>query len=244
MITTETTQKALKESLNAVRYAMARKDVRDYLNGVYAEASDSLLKLTATDGHKLATTTIKADTDGQATCIIPASTVRAIIKALKVSNKTPVRLIMDSDIVQLWVLDDCLFAHDSIDGKYPDYNRVIPDHQDWIKVDRKALLSSAEELTKLCRVTYDGYKRIEFRVTGDQVEMAVDKVFRYIDIADEYRNLDRDNMGFRLNGPYLVQTLKAIKTPIIYIYAGGPTLPIKIIPDDESSTHLIMPMKK
>ena len=129
-------QKALRRLLGLVQYAMAQQDIRYYLNGLLMLVEDKQLKLVATDGHRLAYASMALDADlPRQEVIVPRKTVLELAKLLA-DNEEEVKIELSASFsfgaVQL--------VSKLIDGKFPDYTRVIPtQHKNTLTLDREVL---------------------------------------------------------------------------------------------------------
>ena len=122
-----------RNKLKAAARFMAVQDIRYYLNGVLIESNEMQSRIVATDGHTLFASRddAKGDNVGSFTGIMPADTVKAILawKApYKSANDAPVVLTTSDDLAgehrAEWCGNVCIFR--LIDGKFPDYMRVVP----------------------------------------------------------------------------------------------------------------------
>lgn len=127
------TQITLKQSaIKAVSFAMAKNDIRYYLNGMCIQHNGEETRIIATDGHRLHMVRVEHK-DGLVIdpieCIIPDTLVNTIIKA-KASRHDKIReviLTIDGDKVSAVLPDGTEAISKLIDGKFPDYTRVIPE---------------------------------------------------------------------------------------------------------------------
>ena len=115
-------------NLRAVAHAMATKDVRYYLNGVYAQGNGALVRVTATDGHRLhmADATTGEPVGAIESVIVPADIVKAVLKA---ANKFDETVTLEQVNATRWVAklaSGLGLEFSPIDGRFPDYTRVIP----------------------------------------------------------------------------------------------------------------------
>ena len=123
-------QGALRELLRLTQYAMAQQDIRYYLNGLLLDQTGETLRLVATDGHRLAYSEGRADgpVEGSASStILPRKLVQELSRLLTDGDE-PVTLQVGAQQVRANFGDICI-ASKVIDGKFPDYTRVIPQDQ-------------------------------------------------------------------------------------------------------------------
>jgi DNA polymerase-3 subunit beta len=132
-------QKALRRLLGLVQYAMAQQDIRYYLNGLLTVVEQGQLKLVATDGHRLAfaSTKLSAELPRQEV-IVPRKTVLELTKLLAdVDDEVGIEL---SGTQAAFTFGSVELVSKLIDGKFPDYTRVIPtQHKNRLQVGRESL---------------------------------------------------------------------------------------------------------
>ena len=132
-------QKALRRLLGLVQYAMAQQDIRYYLNGLLMVVEDRQLKLVATDGHRLAFASLKLAAElPRQEVIVPRKTVLELSKLLGDSDReVTVEL---SSTQAAFSFGDVELVSKLVDGKFPDYTRVIPtQHKNLLQIDREPL---------------------------------------------------------------------------------------------------------
>jgi DNA polymerase III subunit beta len=122
--------KELKELLGRTQFAMAQQDVRYYLNGLLLEVRANRVRTVATDGHRLAMAELKKDTGVKKdlAVILPRKTVIELQRLLE-SGEAEVKLHLSANQVQV-DLDGLKLTSKLIEGRFPDYERVIPEGSD------------------------------------------------------------------------------------------------------------------
>ena len=135
----ELEQKALRRLLSLVQYAMAQQDIRYYLNGLLMVVEDGSLKLVATDGHRLAYAALKLGAAlPRQEVIVPRKTVLELGKLLADSD-APVKIEIAATQAS-FSFGNVDLVSKLIDGKFPDYTRVIPTgHKNRLQVQREPL---------------------------------------------------------------------------------------------------------
>jgi DNA polymerase-3 subunit beta len=119
-------QLQLKQLIEQTQFAMAQQDVRYYLNGLMLEISPDGVITVATDGHRLAYSSVKASTGVTETrqVIVPRKGVVELHRLLE-NEDTPVEIQIGKNHIRL-VMPSVTFTSKLIDGKFPDYQQVIP----------------------------------------------------------------------------------------------------------------------
>src|SRR6476620_3519861 len=135
-------QKALKQALQLVQFAMAVQDIRYYLNGVLFSVDKDALRTVATAGHRLSFASQALGSDhGSVEAILPRKTVIELIKLLADSDE-PVSLAIGSNQVR-FSFGDIEIVSKIVEGKFPDYQKVIPTtHRNMVTLDRGTLTQS------------------------------------------------------------------------------------------------------
>lgn len=160
----------LRDSLNRVQFAMSNEETRYYLNGVYVHADETGLNFVATDGHRLAkSSVIGAEIDGDlsAGIIIPRQTVSDMTKLLEGDEVITVRA---SDSRITFRVGSAVITSKLVDGSFPEYQRVIPKYETGTKLRVPAsALSSAVE--RVAAVSSEKSRPVKFTVGVEDIVM-------------------------------------------------------------------------
>ncbi|HEX7383806.1 MAG TPA: DNA polymerase III subunit beta, partial [Burkholderiaceae bacterium] len=132
-------QKALRRVLGLVQYAMAQQDIRYYLNGLLMVVEDKTLRLVATDGHRLAYAAMALEAKlPRQEVIVPRKTVLELAKLLS-DGEGEVRVEL-SAAQAAFSFGGVELVSKLVDGKFPDYTRVIPSgHKNKLQIGREVL---------------------------------------------------------------------------------------------------------
>src|SRR5688500_4966350 len=130
---------ALSRRLCRVQYTMAKQEIRYYMNGLLMVVDEGQLKLVATDGHRLAFAAVKLGADlPRQEVIVPRKTVLELTKLLADSDQE--LTIELSGTQAAFSFGTIELVSKLIDGKFPDYTRVIPSqHKNRLQVGREPL---------------------------------------------------------------------------------------------------------
>ena len=153
-------QRELKDLLKQVEFAMAQQDIRYYLNGLLFEIAANKLNIVGTDGHRLSftSTELKQNYEKQ-DVILPRKTVVELIKLLD-DSEDEVQIELASNQVNFSFANLKLISK-VIDGKFPDYNRVIPiGHQNTFSVERLNVLLAMQRASILSNEKYRGIRMV------------------------------------------------------------------------------------
>ncbi len=228
--------------LDNTQFAMAQQDVRYYLNGLMLEISSGSLKAVATDGHRLAfdETDVETSSNEDRQIIIPRKGVTELIRLLQSSqNEANIRVSKNHIQVTSGKLS---FTSKLIDGKFPDYQRVIPELSETIIVaDREELKNSLARVSILSNEKYRGVKMIfsndSLRVLAHNPE----KEEAEEEVSIVYQG---DEMEIGFNVSYLIDALTAIDDKKVKLSILNPNSSCLIVSEKKSrSQYVVMPMK-
>jgi len=236
------TQRQFKRLLGLVQYAMAQQDIRYYLNGLLLVAQNGELKLVATDGHRLAYASeeINSETQDRVEVILPRKTVLELSRQLA-DNDEALELTLSSTQAR-FNFGDVEFVSKLIDGKFPDYERVIPQNQTKkILLDRGLLQHSLQRAAILTNEKFRGVRLVlspgsmKIMSTNAENEEAQEEI--EIDYAGE--ELD---VGFNVN--YLLDVLNNISAETIEVHlADSNSSALMMLPDNVRFKYVVMPMR-
>lgn len=152
-------QAQLRRVIDRTAFAMAQQDVRYYLNGLLLEVKADELRAVATDGHRLATCGVSVELaiEGKTQVIVPRKAVLELAK-LMTDPESNVELVLSNNHVRAQV-GDYTFTSKLVDGKFPDYERVIPRNGNKVLVaDRQALRQVFARTAILSNEKYRGVR--------------------------------------------------------------------------------------
>jgi DNA polymerase-3 subunit beta len=235
-------QKTLKTLVDQVHFAMAVHDIRYYLNGILFIAEGRKLTLVATDGHRLALAQSALDQEVPARqeVILPRKTVLELQRLLK----------LEDDVIEMkfapnqakFNFSGMEFVTKLVEGKFPDYNRVIPkNHPNSIVLGREPLLASLQRAAILTSEKFKGV-RVNFdpgllRIGASNAEQEEAKEELEIEYAGEPIDI-----GFNVN--YLIDALSNIQSEMVRIdLQDGNASALITIPDQPGFKYVVMPMR-
>ena len=234
-------QKTLKELLHQVSFAMAVHDIRYYLNGILFVAEGKQLSLVATDGHRLAFASATLDVEvPRQEVILPRKTVLEMQRLL--SDKEGAIEMQFAGNQAKFTFDGMEFVTKLVEGKFPDYNRVIPkNHKNTITMGRTALLATLQRTAILTSEKFKGVRlNLEpgvLRVASSNAEQeeAVDE------LEIDY-NGDAIEIGF--NVTYLIDALTNMDQDMVQVdLADSNSSALITIPDNTTFKYVVMPMR-
>lgn len=152
-------QQDLRNAIERIAFAMAQQDVRYYLNGLLFELAGDRLRTVATDGHRLSLCETPAALPGSEgfQVIVPRKGVNELARLLA-EEETPAQVRIGTSHVQI-VMPDLRFTSKLIDGRFPDYTRVVPESTArTLKVEREPLRQALARASILSNEKYKGVR--------------------------------------------------------------------------------------
>ena len=233
-------QKELKSLLHSVQYAMAQQDVRYYLNGVLLIVEGNKLKAVATDGHRLAYNagTIEGNYEKQE-IILPRKAVLELSKLLADNDEN-----VDLEFSQQQVkanFSGITLTTKIIEGKFPDYERVIPKYDNHLNMERTMVQQALQRAAILSNEKFRGVrfvlteKNLSILSSNSEQEEAQEE------IETDYHGEPLD-IGFNVN--YLMDGLNNISSSTTTFSFGDPNSSILITTSEsEEFRYVVMPMR-
>ncbi|MGQ9725241.1 MAG: DNA polymerase III subunit beta [Tepidimonas sp.] len=234
-------QKVLKGLLAQVSFAMAVHDIRYYLNGILFSAEGRQLTLVATDGHRLALANAALDVDvPKQQVILPRKTVLELQRLLSDHDGAiEMRFAANQAKFSFGGLE---FVTKLVEGKFPDYNRVIPRaHRNVIVLGRAPLLAS---LQRAAIMTSDKFKGVRLHLEPGLLQVAANNAEQEeaIDELDIEYSGDVIDIGFNVS--YLIEALANMGQDLVRIeLQDSNSSALLTLPDDERFKYVVMPMR-
>lgn len=235
-------QHILKKLLERAQFAMAVQDIRYYLNGTLLSIADKRLTVVATDGHRLSYThqDLSENNTAPAEVIIPRKSVQELIKLLQpVEDQVQVTLHGNQVRFEFGTID---LVTKVIDGKFPDYKRVIPTtHQKTILVDRVLLQQALQRASILSNEKIRGVRLL---LTKDSLAVVCsnneqEEAQEELEVAYNHEALD---IGFNI--AYLLDVLNHLSVDQVECHFGDSNSSVLItVPGAEDFKYVVMPMR-
>jgi DNA polymerase III subunit beta len=233
-------QSLLKTLLLSVQYAMAQQDVRYYLNGVLLIIEGKNLKVVATDGHRLAFNTgvINGNYEKQE-IIIPRKAVTELCKLL---DDTDEEVEIEFSTQQIKVAFSGInLISKVIDGKFPDYERVIPDYSNHLRMDRALVQQALQRAAILSNEKFRGVRFVLTEKNLSIISSNSEHEEAQEEIETDYHG-DAIDIGFNVN--YLMDGLNNINGEVAIFSFGDPNSSILITtPENQEFRYVVMPMR-
>ena len=197
-------QLEFKRLLKQVEFAMAQQDIRYYLNGLLLEVNENKLNLVGTDGHRLSfTSTTLNQTYDKTDVILPRKTVVELIKLLNDSDDE-VNIEISAGQVN-FAFSEIRLISKVIDGKFPDYHRVIPTgHQNTFSVNRVDVLTAMQRASILSNEKYRGIRMV---LSNNNLKLISTNTEQEEAEEELEINYNKDAMDIGFNVTYLIDVL-------------------------------------
>ncbi|CAK0780593.1 beta sliding clamp [Gammaproteobacteria bacterium] len=208
-------QNVLKGLIARTHFAMAVADVRYFLIGLLLEVEKGWIRACATDGHRLALSEIASEVDppNPTQVIIPRKGVGELLRLLQ-DSQVPVEVMLGTNHIQI-TLPDTTFTSKLIDGRFPDYQRVIP--QTTTKVATTARENLRQALNRAAIISNEKFRGVRLHVSEDKIRVLAanpEQEEAEEELAAEYQGEPLE-IGFNVG--YLLDALGAIEDEQVMI---------------------------
>lgn len=233
-------QQVLKQLFLSVQYAMAQQDIRYYLNGLLLVTAEDKITAVATDGHRLALASAAQITEGTQEVILPRKTILELSKLMS-DNDDPVEVEL-SPTQARFSFGGIVLISKLVDGKFPDYTRVIPTtHNKKLLINRIVLLQALQRAAILTNEKFKGVRwvlvdgSLKIICSNNEQEEAQEE----LDVTYSGDTLD---IGFNVN--YLQDVLNNLDCDEIECALGDANSSALItVPGNNNFKYVVMPMR-
>jgi DNA polymerase-3 subunit beta len=231
----------LKNALRLVQFAMAQQDIRYYLNGMLLSVDKDVLRVVATDGHRLSFASQQLEGDhGQVEAILPRKTVLELIKLLA-DNDEPVSLAIGTNQAR-FSFGAIEIVSKIVEGKFPDYQKVIPTtHKNRVDLERTTLVQSLNRAAILSNEKIRGVRLVFTKgalsiiCTNNEQEEAEEG------LAIDY---DGDPLDIGFNISYLLDVLNHVDSSTVSMTMGDSNSSALVqMPGRDDFKYVVMPMR-
>ncbi|HFD79309.1 MAG TPA: DNA polymerase III subunit beta [Gammaproteobacteria bacterium] len=235
-------QDRLKELIERTQFSMAQQDVRYYLNGLMLEIGPDLLRAVATDGHRLALcdTAIDVAVQDARQVIVPRKGVQELQRLLEDSD-TPVELEIGTNHIRIRSPEVC-FTSKLVDGRFPDYERVVPRGGDKVVLADRELLRQALSRTSI--LSNEKYRGIRLTISKNILKIQSHNPEQ--EEADEELEVEYPGAPLEIgfNVTYLLDVLSAIRSEQVeIILSDSNSSCLMRQPDTDRCRYVVMPMR-
>ncbi|GGC10586.1 DNA polymerase III subunit beta [Marinobacterium zhoushanense] len=235
-------QAALRHLIEQTGFSMAQQDVRYYLNGMLLEVRDGTLRAVSTDGHRLATaiSDVEVEDGIQHQIIVPRKGILELARLLQ-GGDNPVSLVIGANHIRANV-GDFTFTSKLVDGKFPDYQRVIPRNGD------KTMLGDRLELrqvfSRIAILSNEKYRGVRLSLSDGMLQVMANNPEQ--EEAEETVAVDYEGgtleIGFNVN--YLLDVLSILNSDVVRftLFDSNSSALIEGF-EEPDSTYVVMPMR-
>jgi len=237
-------QGQLKRLIDRTGFAMAQQDVRYYLNGMLWELEGDQLRVVATDGHRLAMCTLQdkltVKGEGTAQVILPRKGVLELARLL-LDEEANIAIVIGSNHVRA-VTDDFTFTSKLVDGKFPDYQRVLPRSPD--KTVLGSRLDLRQAFTRTAILSNEKYRGVRLKLEEDNLDILANSPEQEEaeeTVPVEYRGEPLE-IGFNVS--YLLDVLGVLSGERVKLSLADPNSSALLEESEEGdSLYVVMPMR-
>ncbi|AIW20434.1 DNA polymerase III subunit beta [Vibrio coralliilyticus] len=235
------TQGELRGLIEKTQFSMANQDVRYYLNGMLFEIDGTTLRSVATDGHRMAVSQVQLGADfAQQQIIVPRKGVLELVKLLDAPEQ-PVTLQIGSSNVRAEV-NNFVFTSKLVDGRFPDYRRVMP------QTTTKTLEAECDELrqafSRAAILSNEKFRGVrvnladtEMRITANNPEQ--EEAEEMLDVSFEGEPIE---IGFNVS--YVLDVLNTLRCEKVRVSMSDANASAMIENvDDDGAMYVVMPIR-
>ncbi len=235
-------EKQLHSLIESTGFAMAQQDVRYYLNGMMLEPVAGLLRAVATDGHRLALCDLAADVgEGESQqVIVPRKGVQELQRLLE-QHDDELAVEIGSNHIRV-TTNDLRFTSKLIDGRFPDYSRVIPKSLDKRLLINRNLLRQA--LTRTSILSNEKYRGIRLEISKNNIKIQAHNPEQEEAVEEIDATYDNETLVIGFNVTYLLDVLNVIDTDEVEVSLGDANSSALIRrPGRDDCRYVVMPMR-
>jgi DNA polymerase-3 subunit beta len=237
----EVGQKDLKRVFNLVHYAMAQQDIRYYLNGLLLSLSPQGIAVVATDGHRLAYASLPVALDvPKVDVILPRKAVLELAKLLGEGEGMLVMEVRENQVAFSFGVVELVTK--VVDGKFPDYQKVIP--SGYKKGFRIASGTLRQALQRAAILSNEKFRGVRWVLTANSLRIASSNTEQ--EEAEEELEIEYggDALDIGFNVSYLLDVLNNVPAADIECWLGDANSSMLItVPEDVNFKYVVMPMR-
>ena len=235
-------QGQLRRLIERTGFAMAQQDVRYYLNGMYWELRAGRLRAVATDGHRLAICTFPGTLKGleDTQVILPRKGVLELARLMQKDDEE-VTIILGSNHLRA-TTPDFTFTSKLVDGKFPDYERVLPRAADKIVTGSRTELRQA--FTRTAILSNEKYRGVRLKLSTDTLEIVANNPEQEQAEENLPVSYDGEPLEIGFNVGYLLDVLGVLSGEEVRFSLSDPNSSALLEESDGGdSLYVVMPMR-
>lgn len=233
---------SLRELIERTAFAMAQQDVRFYLNGLLFDLREDQLRCVATDGHRLALceAPLEQGVNSRRQIILPRKGVLELQRLLEGGDR---QIALEVGRSHLRVRrEDVTFTSKLIDGRFPDYEAVIPIGADKeARVEREELKAALQRAAILSNEKYRGV-RVEF--SPDQLRLIAHNPEQEEAVEEVAARTSVDQIAIGFNVMYLLDALNALRSEEVSLSLRDANSSVLVRESgSDRCRHVVMPLR-
>ncbi|KLN98119.1 DNA polymerase III subunit beta [Moellerella wisconsensis] len=234
-------QSTLKRLIEATQFSMAHQDVRYYLNGMLFETEGQILRTVSTDGHRLAVCSMEVGQELPAhSVIVPRKGVIELMRLLD-GGDTPLQLQIGSNNIRAHV-GDFIFTSKLVDGRFPDYRRVLPKNPDKTLEARCDILKQA--FSRAAILSNEKFRGVRLYFSENQLKITANNPEQEEaeEIVDVHYQGGEMEIGFNVS--YILDVLNTLKCEEVTLFLTDAVSSVQIEDSaSRSAVYVVMPMR-
>ena len=231
--------KDLRGLIKNTSFAMGNQDWRHYLNGLYLSISGGEIKAVTTDAHRLAVANVSTQSDNSFSGIIPRKSINEMAKFLS-DEGGDAELKINEASLELSV-GNLIFKSKLIDGKFPNYEQVIPSGESSVlEINVKEF---SETLSRVSILSSEKYKGVRLITSADGVRISANNPEQ--EEAEEFfpASYNGEELDIAFNVTYLQEIMSHMQTDICNInFFGSDKSCLLTSPGSDSPKYVVMPL--
>lgn len=232
----------LKQLIDATSFAMAQQDVRYYLNGMLLELRSGLVRAVATDGHRLAVCSrpVEVQVEPAQKLIVPRKGILELVRLLD-DGEEPVSLTLGASHIRAHT-GDFTFTSKLVDGKFPDYERVVPRGGDKVFIAERAELRQV--LSRTAILSNEKYRGVRLHLAEGNLKVMANNPEQ--EEAEENIAIEYSGPGLEIgfNVGYLIDVLNALDEERVQMTLADPnSSALMEEPGGGDALYVVMPMR-
>ena len=234
----------LSDNITRAIFATAQEELRPVMNGIYFDLTPDALAIVASDGHKLVRNknyTVKTETP---TAFILPKKPATLLKNVLGKDESDVVIRFDERNAQI-VFGDSTLQCRLIEGRYPNYNSVIPQNNPYqLTIDRKSLIGA---LRRVLPFASESSQLVRLHIESGKIEVSSEDIDFSTSAKEEVTcDYTGNSMNIGFKGPSLAEILNNLASDEVTLQLADPSRPCLIVPveqpENEDVLMLIMPM--
>ncbi|WP_136247197.1 DNA polymerase III subunit beta [Halomonas borealis] len=232
----------LKHLIDSTSFAMAQQDVRYYLNGMLLEFATNLVRAVSTDGHRLAVCSRPAEIQLEPSqkLIVPRKGILELVRLLDDSEE-PVSLTLGANHIRAHT-GDFTFTSKLVDGKFPDFERVVPRNGDKVFIAERSELRQV--LSRTAILSNEKYRGVRLNLEEGNLRVMANNPEQ--EEAEENVGIEYagSSMEIGFNVGYLVDVLNVLDQERVQMTLGDPnSSALMEEPGGGDALYVVMPMR-